>query len=210
MNKVVYQSILIKNTVLFEQQFIETSNTIVVAIFILKMLKKSAPSDWEVLGKSRKPFWGSNRLEPDIVLKKEHQTYIIDTKWKIPGKQTSIQDLRQLYAYGRFWKSSTVMLLYPGKSEQSEEHEFQDDLEEGKVTCHKAFVSVLKEANVLDEEIGKKIIFKWSILGYYKFGSSMKRFFLRKLNNDHPEYFFLVSLFFKKNKKKLQYLILFS
>tara|TARA_R110000737_G_scaffold336727_1_gene356394 strand:+ start:5474 stop:6688 length:1215 start_codon:yes stop_codon:yes gene_type:complete len=131
--------------------------------YMLKMLKKSAPANFEVLGKRRLPFWGSNRLEPDIVLKKRiendaTETFIIDTKWKTPGKQTSIQDLRQLYAYARFWKSTKVMLLYPGRSQESEVNEFEDELFEGRVTCYKTFVSVLKDENVLDDGVGDFVV----------------------------------------------------
>lgn len=131
--------------------------------YMLKMLRKAAPAEWEIQGHRQKAFWGSTILKPDIVLKKKDEegnpkTYIIDTKWKVPSKHSSIQDLRQLYAYARFWNSDSVMLLYPGNSDFNEVHEFQDNLVEGKVKCHKTFVSVMNEAQVLNTLIGKEIL----------------------------------------------------
>ena len=74
-----------------------------------------------------KSFWKSNSLQPDIVI--EHKTtqrkYIIDTKWKRPGFSASVEDLRQVYAYARFWKAEHVMLLYPGDSKNNKEDVFE-------------------------------------------------------------------------------------
>ena len=53
-----------------------------------------------------------------------NRKYIIDTKWKRPGYSASIQDLRQVYAYARFWDAENVMLLYPGDRRQNQCHEF--------------------------------------------------------------------------------------
>jgi len=126
----------------------------------------------KVLGKKVKTFWGSNRLEPDIVIEKGGETYIIDTKWKTPGTSTSVQDLRQMYAYGRFWNANRIMLLYPGDSGTTEFIPFLNDeylpinsetnnQELMKHECMKGFVSVLTkgnhEKNNLDGDIGIRI-----------------------------------------------------
>jgi 5-methylcytosine-specific restriction enzyme subunit McrC len=71
---------------------------------------------YEITGQESKDFWGSNSLRPDIVITdtETKQVYIIDTKWKLPGSgSASVQDLRQMYAYGRFWDAEKVMLMYP-------------------------------------------------------------------------------------------------
>lgn len=137
---------------------------------------KRTDSDVKILGKGRKPFWGSNRLEPDIVLKKNGETYIIDTKWKTPGTSTSVQDLRQMYTYGRFWNAKKIMLLYPGDHgtdgfipfdnaeylEYNTEMKSQDKMQHA---CMKGFVSVLKKEPsgddkkyILDDKIGDRIL----------------------------------------------------
>ena len=85
--------------------------------FVLRMLKKSSHvyKGVKIIGHDSKPFWGKNFLQPDIVLSQGNEIAIIDTKWKRPVHNIpSIGDLRQMYAYNRFWKSKKAMLLYPG------------------------------------------------------------------------------------------------
>ena len=64
-------------------------------------------------------FIGSNYLKPDVVIQHDEdpkKIYIIDTKWKRPqNKSSSVSDLRQMYAYNRFWNAKKAMLLYPGE-----------------------------------------------------------------------------------------------
>ena len=116
--------------------------------YILKILREASPKGIKVLGKRSKLFWKSNRLEPDIILQKDNDIYVIDTKWKHPEKKASIEDLRQVYAYGRYWKSSKVMLLYPGEK-LIEYAEFKDDNDE-KIMGYRSFVSVVsKQKGVL-------------------------------------------------------------
>lgn len=135
----------------------------------LRQASRDYPSI-KVLGKQVKTFWGSNRLEPDIVIEKGGETYIIDTKWKTPGTSTSVQDLRQMYAYGRFWNAQKIMLLYPGdtgtdgfKSFEKKEHiqKSETEFDFKAHQCMKGFVSVLKkekaEKDILDEDIGIRI-----------------------------------------------------
>lgn len=141
--------------------------------YILRKLKQNRTSTIHVLGKRVKAFWGSNRLEPDIVLEKEGKTYIIDTKWKTPGTITSMNDLRQMYAYGRFWNAEKIMLLYPGDMGTTQFIEFENDdfhypiKESPEYTrmrhkCMKGVVSVLttnmEGKSVLDEKVGEKVL----------------------------------------------------
>ena len=59
-------------------------------------------------------------LRPDLVLRKNHQKLVLDTKWKwIDGTQTTKNygidqaDLYQLYAYGQKYEAQEVCLIYP-------------------------------------------------------------------------------------------------
>ncbi len=139
--------------------------------YVLIKLKQAAQNhaSIKVLGKGVKPFWNSNRLEPDIVLEKDGEKYIIDTKWKTPEKPTSVQDLRQMYTYGRFWNAHKIMLLYPGNHGTTDftafhnvEHirlEHTDQYEERQHQCMKGFVSVIhEEGNRLNDKLGEKIL----------------------------------------------------
>ncbi len=70
---------------------------------------------------------GGYNLQPDIIIEKNNEQFIIDAKWKIPTHtKVSIQDLRQIYAYNRFWKSEKGMLLYPGKKNDKQFFTFND------------------------------------------------------------------------------------
>jgi len=59
------------------------------------------------------------RLRPDIVMRKDGQTIILDTKWKLlnqdPNKNYGISqsDLYQMYAYAKKYNSNKVVLIYP-------------------------------------------------------------------------------------------------
>lgn len=136
--------------------------------YILKQLQKACyGSDIKVSGQESKSFWGSNSLRPDVVLRKGHQTYIIDTKWKRPNKSSaSVGDLRQMYTYCRFWDAEKAMLLYPG---QSNENTFRmyltDDYSKDSIGNHNAiehqckmgFVEVMK-GEELNSDLGKEIL----------------------------------------------------
>jgi 5-methylcytosine-specific restriction enzyme subunit McrC len=63
---------------------------------------------------SSKKFWGNQRLRPDIVIQKENETIVLDTKWKVLSKlRPDDADLRQLYAYQQYWGAAKGYLIYP-------------------------------------------------------------------------------------------------
>lgn len=131
--------------------------------YVLAMLKKECRgTKTKVQGQASKRFWGPYRtIRPDIVLQNEKgETIIVDTKWKKPANRSaSIEDLRQMYTYGRFWDAEKVMLLYPGKPSETKFISYRN--EENDQTQHKcklAFVNVLNDVKHLDPLIGKKIL----------------------------------------------------
>jgi len=137
--------------------------------YITKQLQKECyGSTIEISGQENKAFWGSNRLKPDIVLRKGTETYIIDTKWKRPNKSAaSVGDLRQMYTYCRFWDANKALLLYPGDSVENKFKPYLTDdycakgdeiYNEITHQCKMGYVSVLNEKNELDPEIGKRIL----------------------------------------------------
>lgn len=119
-----------------------------------------------VEGQEERDFWGSNFLKPDIVIVKENKHYIIDTKWKRPGKTPSIGDLRQMYAYARFWNAEHALLLYPGKTKRQFKPFLTDDYfrkDDGLLKlehkCKMGFVSILNEAeDGLRTDLGAEIL----------------------------------------------------
>ena len=137
--------------------------------YVLKQVQKASyKTDMLVSGQESRSFWGNNSLRPDIVLRKGNKTYVIDTKWKRPQRNSaSVDDLRQMYAYCRFWNAEKAMLLYPGDFKTNMFQVFEtDDYSVGQAgilkidhQCKMGFVSVLNEENNdLDSEIGEIIL----------------------------------------------------
>ena len=136
--------------------------------YILKQLLKSCKNSViKVTGQESKSFWGSNSLVPDIVLRKGNKTYIIDTKWKRPLKRSaSVNDLRQMYVYCRFWNAEKALLLYPGdtrknsfKSYLTDDYALDEEENYSQIEhqCKMGFVSVL-DGGELDKNLGEKVL----------------------------------------------------
>ncbi len=133
--------------------------------YVLVMLRKYVVEHREELkitGQSNKPFWGSNSLRPDIEIynKETKERIIIDTKWKRPGNSSaSVQDLRQMYAYSRFWDAEKVMLLYPGNTRENKFKPFDnEEIDQKKHQCKMGFISVLNKDNNLNENVGVEVL----------------------------------------------------
>jgi 5-methylcytosine-specific restriction enzyme subunit McrC len=133
--------------------------------YVLKSLKKYSINhtevDWHITSQESKIFYSSQRtIRPDIVLRNGSDTIIIDTKWKRPtNKVPSIEDLRQMYTYARFWDTNKVILLFPGDQFDSGYKPYPNQ-NDHKVEFHKckiAMVNVLKNGS-LSKKIAEEII----------------------------------------------------
>lgn len=98
-----------------------------------EMKKVFVPDGWDVSSQDKGHYLFTEprkqfALRPDIVLRKEDRTIILDTKWKNlvnnPGKNYGIsqQDMYQMYAYSKKYGTSEIWLLYP-VNEEMREHE---------------------------------------------------------------------------------------
>lgn len=132
--------------------------------YILVKLKQSSIAfGLDVTGQDSKPFWESNYIRPDIVIKKnDNVKLIIDTKWKnIDQSLPSIHDLRQMYVYNEYWASSYALLLYPASSNDLGMHRFKSFvpiLDRDSHHCMMGKVSVLNSNGSLNESIGNDIL----------------------------------------------------
>lgn len=130
--------------------------------YVLAMLRKECRgTDIHVTGQESKRFWGSYKtIRPDIVLKRGEETFIIDTKWKRPtNNQPSVEDLRQMYTYARFWNTEKVMLLYPGDPIDSRFVSYKNhEIDNKDHQCKVAFVSVLDGNGKLTGELGFNVL----------------------------------------------------
>ena len=113
-----------------------------------------------------KPGEGNNlRLIPDIVLTQNGENIVLDTKWKYQSKP-SVEDVRQLYAYGHYFHSKCSYLLYPDRVEDESKvikkkgdyyEPVNQDIDDSKMSCGLLFADLLVEGK-LNREIGKSII----------------------------------------------------
>lgn len=128
---------------------------------VIKLRDALEHSDYILTAQANKSFWGHNTLQPDIVISSKNDKediLIIDTKWKCPGSAASVQDLRQMYTYNRFWNVSRAVLLYPGEPKMNEFEEYLNANDPFKNYCKMAFVSVLDERAELDQYLGVNIL----------------------------------------------------
>ncbi|WP_272149950.1 McrC family protein [Tenacibaculum aiptasiae] len=130
---------------------------------LVKLREITRNTDIQIIGQDSKLFWENNSLRPDIVLRKGNKTYIIDTKWKIPySNKASVEDLRQIYTYCRFWNAEKGLLLYPGSDKRNKFESFQtvDYINKTEVyhQCKMGYVSVLDLEGNINEEIGLQIL----------------------------------------------------
>jgi 5-methylcytosine-specific restriction enzyme subunit McrC len=145
--------------------------------YVYYILKRSLPSlgyEVSVQPQQKMLYWQhadnwNLRLKPDLVLKKgsgdNEEVVIIDSKWKFQS-DTSIEDIRQMDAYGNYFKASKTFLLYPDKIEGgdkviSKQGSFYrpGTKELSSKSCGLLFVDLLKD-NELNKEIGEEIIEK--------------------------------------------------
>ncbi|MFN7910797.1 MAG: McrC family protein [Bacteroidota bacterium] len=128
---------------------------------VVKLREALQYSGYTITSQENKAFWGYNSLKPDIVIQNnndEKDVLIIDTKWKRPGNSSaSVQDLRQMYTYNRFWMASKAILLYPGEPVDNIFEKFQNP-NDPEHSCKMAFVSVLDVDGKLDNELGYNIM----------------------------------------------------
>lgn len=88
--------------------------------FVLKSLQKGLPMGYKIRSQTRKLFWKkaggyAKTMMPDIVVICPDETHVVlDTKWKnIGDSNPSDADLRQMYAYSKFHKNASTVLVYP-------------------------------------------------------------------------------------------------
>jgi len=143
--------------------------------YIYAMLRKAAKSNYpniKVTPQRKQLFWqktGSYNLslKPDILIynKTNNKSLVLDTKWKF-RKDTSMEDIRQMFAYGHYFKSAERYLLYPDKLKDKkvvDKHagSFYDlDKRNFSATelCGLLFIDLLKENGKLNKEVGSKIL----------------------------------------------------
>jgi 5-methylcytosine-specific restriction enzyme subunit McrC len=98
------------------------------------------------------------------VIEYNDETIIIDTKWKrITNNKASIEDLRQMYVYNKYWGAKKSMLLYP-KSDLEKENvigTYYTDIENEKDpenSCEIGYLDVIKDGRLSDDWAGEFLV----------------------------------------------------
>ncbi|WP_330747155.1 McrC family protein [Chryseobacterium sp. CP-77] len=131
--------------------------------FIYVVLKKNIQHiDIKVRAQQSKEFWrsenGASRMKPDIVLEANGNRIVLDTKWKnLNGNYLpSIEDLRQMYAYHRYFKATKTALIYPGEESKLINGDYsaiEHDEVTDRLTCGVAFISTHQDIKQWKENI---------------------------------------------------------
>lgn len=90
--------------------------------FVYVSLHKHKKPNTTIAVQTSKCFWQPesgyrSKIRPDIVVNDgKNDCVVLDTKWKnLNGYNPSLDDLRQMYVYHKYYNAKRVALIYPGK-----------------------------------------------------------------------------------------------
>lgn len=116
--------------------------------YIFRILQKHKTDEIEVSFQNSEKFWENKRIRPDIVLKTEHETFVIDTKWKIIEANNPLDDdLKQMFVYNLHWKAEKTLLLYP-KTNQIDSNFGTFHFENLGKKCKLGFVDITNKSTI--------------------------------------------------------------
>lgn len=121
--------------------------------YIFRILQKHKTDEIEVSFQNSDKFWENKRIRPDIVLKTEYETFVIDTKWKIiEANNPSDNDLKQMFVYNLHWKAEKTLLLYP-KTNQIDSNFGTFHFDNLGKKCKLGFVDITNESTIKNSKI---------------------------------------------------------
>lgn len=137
--------------------------------YIFRILQKNKTDEIEISFQNSDKFWENKRIRPDIVLKTNNETFVIDTKWKIiEANNPSDDDLKQMFVYNLHWKAEKTLLLYPKTNQIDSEFGTFHYGNLGK-KCKLGFVDItekltIKNSKIVADEVFDKLYIDNSIL----------------------------------------------
>jgi 5-methylcytosine-specific restriction enzyme subunit McrC len=126
--------------------------------FVFQSLRKHKPDNCSIKQQAIKPFWkgevATKNMKPDIVIEKDGQFVVLDTKWKIIGNENpSDHDLRQMYAYSRFHNDAKTALIYPSAKAGTITGHFMNEA----LICDVVTLEVSQNINLWQKNIAEHI-----------------------------------------------------
>lgn len=119
--------------------------------YVYQQLLRSVPAGIRISHQENRLFWLRRSIRPDIVIRSADRTIVIDTKWKLLQKgQPSMEDLRQMYIYNKYFRADKGILLYPklsfSEAISSPFHAVGDSVDHG--ICEVNYVELVKEGKL--------------------------------------------------------------
>lgn len=112
---------------------------------------------WHASLQSSKRFWERRTIRPDIILDTPNGRIILDTKWKVLRTAApSVEDVRQMYAYNRFFKADRAYLVYPQVYDHPNRIGLYHDPDH-KLSCGLFFVPLFEDG-LLMSSVGEMLI----------------------------------------------------
>ncbi|MBD8018066.1 McrC family protein [Kaistella pullorum] len=136
--------------------------------YIFRILQKHKKDEIEISFQNSDRFWENKRIRPDIILKTAHETFVIDTKWKIIGSNNpSDEDLKQMFVYNLHWKAEKSLLLYP-KTNQTDSDFGNFHFDNLGKKCKLGFIDItdktsIKNGKIVANEVLDKLIYESQI-----------------------------------------------
>ncbi|MCG2462291.1 McrC family protein [Flavobacteriaceae bacterium F89] len=137
--------------------------------FVYASLRIHKSKTTTISAQTTKNFWKPitgyrSKLKPDIVLNiGTKDCVVLDTKWKnLNGYNPSSEDLRQMFAYMKFYGANKVALVYPGienhnKSGLYYDHSKSDSRELSNEECCVIFIGVEKDIKLWQKKINEYV-----------------------------------------------------
>jgi 5-methylcytosine-specific restriction enzyme subunit McrC len=137
--------------------------------FVYASLRKYKNAETTIAAQNSLNFWKpvsgyNSKMRPDIVLNKgKDDCIVLDTKWKnIKNYNPSPEDLRQMFAYMKYYKAKKVALLYPGIASSFSKGTYYDHKEQspqrlGEDECSVISLSYNTNIKAWQEEISRQI-----------------------------------------------------
>tara|TARA_R110002051_G_scaffold7053_3_gene33255 strand:- start:1786 stop:3039 length:1254 start_codon:yes stop_codon:yes gene_type:complete len=137
--------------------------------FVYTSLRKYKNTETTIAAQNSLNFWKpvsgyNSKMRPDIVLNKgKDDCLVLDTKWKnIKNHNPSPEDLRQMFAYMKYYKAKKVALVYPGIASSFSKGTYYDHKERGpqrlgEDECSVISLSYNTNIRAWQEEISRQI-----------------------------------------------------
>ena len=128
--------------------------------YIFQQLKKTSGVPIKISRQRSIPFWQRRSIRPDIIIERDGEKIVLDTKWKILKSATpSMEDLKQMYIYCQYFKASKGVLLFPSASIEVLQPRATPFLDEtSHIYCQVQFINVIAKNGQLKIGIGRDII----------------------------------------------------